>query len=318
MNDILKITGIYEKGFGNIPKLVMQDRRLTRDAKCIYSYFCSFAGAGKTDSFPSVEKICFDLSFGDERTFRKHLKKLVEYGYITVSKTRTKSGIFCRNIYTINTTIKNHLSIPENLHSGHLSTPENFRGGKSPGIKQSISNTIKNTNTNRYHHQGENITKNDDDVLKILDDANKNIKEEAKAVKEPVKDVKKESITISKQDMEYLNTYRANFKALYKATLKETNVKELYIEKGKEAMEYYLENYKTFLESSTKGIKNIAGYFYSTVKNEYPIPSHREAKADKPIQSTNYEQRQYSDEYYNSLYDNVTFVKNDEDEENNT
>lgn len=33
----------------------------------------------------------------------------------------------------------------------------------------------------------------------------------------------------------------------------------------------------------------------------------------KPIQSTNYEQREYDDDYFNSLYDNVTFVKQKEE-----
>ncbi len=52
-NDTLHVEGVRSRGFGIIPKLVMQDKRLTGDAKAIYAYFCSYAGAGDT-AFPIV------------------------------------------------------------------------------------------------------------------------------------------------------------------------------------------------------------------------------------------------------------------------
>ena len=81
MENILRVEGVNANGYGIIPKLVMQDKRLTRDAKCIYAYFCSFAGTG-SKAFPSVAKICDDLNYGSDDTFRKHFKLLVDYGYI--------------------------------------------------------------------------------------------------------------------------------------------------------------------------------------------------------------------------------------------
>src|SRR5665648_1182644 len=62
-SDILKVVGINSKGYGNIPKLVMQDRRITPEAKCIYGYFASYAGMGNS-AFPSVSKIMYDLCMG--------------------------------------------------------------------------------------------------------------------------------------------------------------------------------------------------------------------------------------------------------------
>jgi len=59
-NDIIKVQGINSKGYGIIPKLVMQDRNLNVIAKAIYSYLCSFSGAGETCS-PTRSKICYDL-----------------------------------------------------------------------------------------------------------------------------------------------------------------------------------------------------------------------------------------------------------------
>lgn len=96
--DILRIQGIKAKGYGIIPKIVMQDKRLTIESKAIYSYFCTYAGAGET-AFPSVGKICHDLCIGEER-YRKHFKDLVKYGYITVEQLKEK-GKFSRNIYTL-------------------------------------------------------------------------------------------------------------------------------------------------------------------------------------------------------------------------
>lgn len=42
--DILRVEGIMAQGYGLNPKIVMRDKRLTPEAKCIYSYLCSFAG----------------------------------------------------------------------------------------------------------------------------------------------------------------------------------------------------------------------------------------------------------------------------------
>jgi hypothetical protein len=99
MSDILQIQGINSKGFGTIPKLVMQDRRLTTEAKAIYAYFCSYAGAGRT-AFPSREKIIFDLGMSQSRYY-KHFQLLVRHGYIKAEQEKTLKGRFKRNVYTL-------------------------------------------------------------------------------------------------------------------------------------------------------------------------------------------------------------------------
>lgn len=99
MSDILQVQGINSKGFGIVPKLVMQDRRLTAEAKAIYSYFCSYAGAGQT-AFPSRSKIVFDLGMSIKRYY-KHFNLLKEYGYIGVQQEKSETGQFKRNLYTL-------------------------------------------------------------------------------------------------------------------------------------------------------------------------------------------------------------------------
>jgi hypothetical protein len=97
--DVLNVQGIREKGYGIVPKLVMQDRRLTTEAKAIYAYFCSFAGAGTT-AFPGREKIIHDLNVSLTRYY-KHFNLLKDFGYILVEQEQDKDGKFKRNLYTL-------------------------------------------------------------------------------------------------------------------------------------------------------------------------------------------------------------------------
>jgi hypothetical protein len=101
-SDILKVVGVNSRGYGNIPKLVMQDRRLTPEAKCIYAYFASYAGMGNS-AFPSVSKIMYDLCMGNNRYY-KHFKLLTYHGYITVEQAK-EEGKFSHNVYILNTQV---------------------------------------------------------------------------------------------------------------------------------------------------------------------------------------------------------------------
>lgn len=97
--DILKVQGVKAKGYGIVPKMVMLDRKLTIEAKAIYSYFCSYAGAGDT-AFPSRDKICADLCIGKDRYYR-HRDLLIKFGYISIKQVRKKNSKFSHNVYTL-------------------------------------------------------------------------------------------------------------------------------------------------------------------------------------------------------------------------
>ncbi|MCL2841690.1 MAG: helix-turn-helix domain-containing protein [Defluviitaleaceae bacterium] len=97
--DVLHVQGRMSRGYGIIPKIPMQDKRLTIEAKAIYSYFCSYAGAGAT-AFPSRDKILYDLGISKDR-FYKHFNLLKKYGYIEVAKNTDNTGKFKNNIYTL-------------------------------------------------------------------------------------------------------------------------------------------------------------------------------------------------------------------------
>lgn len=91
-NDFIQMQGINSLGFGIIPKLVMQDKRLTIQAKAIYGYFCSYAGAGRT-AFPGREKIVSDLKISKD-SYYKHFNLLKKYGYIQTVQEKAKTVLF--------------------------------------------------------------------------------------------------------------------------------------------------------------------------------------------------------------------------------
>lgn len=97
--DILQVQGIMQKGYGIIPKLPMLDKRLTPEAKGIYAYFRSYAGAGTT-AFPGRDKIIDDMQMGKNRYY-KHLALLVEHGYLCIEQNVDAKGRFKNNIYTL-------------------------------------------------------------------------------------------------------------------------------------------------------------------------------------------------------------------------
>lgn len=98
-SDILQVQGVNSKGFGIVPKMVMQDERLSIQAKAIYSYFCSYAGAGRT-AFPQISKITRDLDIS-KNSYYKHFNQLKDYGYVKVEQEKVKGGHFSKNTYTL-------------------------------------------------------------------------------------------------------------------------------------------------------------------------------------------------------------------------
>ena len=102
MPDKIKLEGILSKGYGTIAKLVMKDKNLTIEAKAIYSYLCSYAGAGES-AFPSVDLIVSDLNISENRFF-KHRKCLIDKGYISIERNKTSNG-WSNNIYTIHSEV---------------------------------------------------------------------------------------------------------------------------------------------------------------------------------------------------------------------
>ena len=100
------IDSVFEDGYGQVPKKVMQDPRLSIEAKGIYAYLCSFAGGGNT-AFPSIKKMCTDLNIARDRYYR-HIADIVLAGYLIVNKYQDKSRKFIGNEYVFNYEVPKH------------------------------------------------------------------------------------------------------------------------------------------------------------------------------------------------------------------
>ena len=98
MGDKIKLKGVMSKGYGTVPKLVMQDKDIDPEAKAIYAYICSFAGAG-TSAFPGISIMCKELPMSEKR-FHKFKNQLIEKGYLHIERERKSDGSgWGNNIY---------------------------------------------------------------------------------------------------------------------------------------------------------------------------------------------------------------------------
>ena len=97
LTENLSQNGINCLGFGNIPKAIMQDQRLTLEAKSIYAYLASFTGIERI-AFPSKDTILQDLGMSENRYY-KHRKLLEKFGYISMAKICNKAGVVEKNIF---------------------------------------------------------------------------------------------------------------------------------------------------------------------------------------------------------------------------
>lgn len=141
MSDELKLEGVNVKGYGNIPKLVMQDTNLTIEAKSIYAYFCSFTGGGVNKAFPSISKICKDLGISENRLL-KHRKLLIDNGYVSIERVRNEDGNgWSRNIYTIHDFVHIQNKGIQNEGVGNV-------GIQNKGTNKNSTNNNNNNNNN--------------------------------------------------------------------------------------------------------------------------------------------------------------------------
>lgn len=95
--NLLRLDALLSHGYGLSPQLVMRSKGLSIEAKALYGYLSSFAGAGDT-AFPSTSHILEELDISKNR-FYKIRKELVSWGFISIETTATSAGL--RTVYTL-------------------------------------------------------------------------------------------------------------------------------------------------------------------------------------------------------------------------
>ena len=94
-------TSLQSYGYGIVSQLPMKDRELSIQAKGVYSYLVSCAGNDK-QTYPTQEKMCYDLGIKKVDTLKKYIKQIQARGYIKIVKTK-KGNLHYRNVYLIAT-----------------------------------------------------------------------------------------------------------------------------------------------------------------------------------------------------------------------
>lgn len=170
MNDQLIVQGINSQGFGIIPKLIMQDRNISATAKCIYAYFCSFAGGGG-QCFPTRKKICYDLCISQD-TLSKHLNQLIKYGYISCEQIK-ENGRFSHNVYTLVT----NLPLPKNSDTVKSDTKLPLpKISDTEELDTKNNNNNKNNKEDKKERKKENAKSENQSFDSLIDDYSENEK----------------------------------------------------------------------------------------------------------------------------------------------
>lgn len=133
---------VYEKGYGQVSRMVMLDRTIHATAKALYAYLCSYAGSDISEdryAWPSVKTIMDDLGIKSEDTFQKYRKQLVDAGYMTIEQERDSDGTFKRNVYVIELIVQKKDPTPKK--SGTVNRPL-----KNPSPIKSVPDKIGDNN----------------------------------------------------------------------------------------------------------------------------------------------------------------------------
>ena len=80
-------TSLQSYGYGIVSQLPMKDREMSIQAKGVYAYLVSCAGNDK-QTYPTKEKMCYDLGIKKVDTLSKYIKQIQARGYIKIVKTK--------------------------------------------------------------------------------------------------------------------------------------------------------------------------------------------------------------------------------------
>ena len=72
--NLLQLDALLSHGYGLSPQLVMRSKGLSIEAKALYGYLSSFAGAGDT-AFPSTSRILEELDISKNRFYK--IRKII-------------------------------------------------------------------------------------------------------------------------------------------------------------------------------------------------------------------------------------------------
>ena len=196
-------TSLQSYGYGIVSQLPMKDREMSIQAKGVYAYLVSCAGNDK-QTYPTKEKMCYDLGIKKVDTLSKYIKQIQARGYIKIVKTK-RDNLKYKNVYLIATDtrtieiwkrefeegkeIEEAEVVTENKKSltyGEVKDNENkevptYDEVETNNLKKSIDDTIIHENEEKYTSNLEkDLEKNVNDDIEDIEAKNKRLMEEEK------------------------------------------------------------------------------------------------------------------------------------------
>ena len=153
----IQSTSILSDGYGLIPKKITRDKNLTLEAKAIYAYLASFAGANNS-CYPGKKMMISELSTTEKR-FDKNIKILKEYGYIKVYK-RRNGNRNDSNLYELIMDTRDIEKIKMQFDTSQFDSGQ-FDSGQFDGVQidPPINNSINNNSINNNSINNKHINK---------------------------------------------------------------------------------------------------------------------------------------------------------------
>ena len=196
-------TSLQSYGYGIVSQLPMKDREMSIQAKGVYAYLVSCAGNDK-QTYPTKEKMCYDLGIKKVDTLSKYIKQIQARGYIKIVKTK-RDNLKYKNVYLIATDtrtieiwkrefeegkeIEEAEVITENKKSltyGEVKDNENKEvptcdEAETDNLENLIDDTIIHENEEKYTSNLEkDLEKNVNDDIEDIEAKNKRLMEEEK------------------------------------------------------------------------------------------------------------------------------------------
>ena len=196
-------TSLQSYGYGIVSQLPMKDREMSIQAKGVYAYLVSCAGNDK-QTYPTKEKMCYDLGIKKVDTLSKYIKQIQARGYIKIVKTK-RDNLKYKNVYLIATDtrtieiwkrefeegkeIEEAEVVTENKKSltyGEVKDNENkevptYDEVETNNLENSFDNNIISDNEEKYTSNLEkDLEKNVNDDIEDIEAKNKRLMEEEK------------------------------------------------------------------------------------------------------------------------------------------
>lgn len=196
-------TSLQSYGYGIVSQLPMKDREMSIQAKGVYAYLVSCAGNDK-QTYPTKEKMCYDLGIKKVDTLSKYIKQIQARGYIKIVKTK-RDNLKYKNVYLIATDtrtieiwkrefeegkeIEEAEVVTENKKSltyGEVKDNENkevptYDEVETNNLENSFDNNIISENEEKYTSNLEkDLEKNVNDDIEDIEAKNKRLMEEEK------------------------------------------------------------------------------------------------------------------------------------------